>query len=375
MPRRPRLLAVVGTRPEAVKLAPVALRLRRPGSGLDLHLVDTGQHPGVVAQALGEFGLAADESLDVLVPGQGLPELLGRSLTAIAGVIRSGHYDVSMAVGDTSTVLATALASHYARLPFAHVEAGLRTGRAYEPFPEEAHRVLAAHLAAVHLAPTARARANLLREGIDGSTIHVVGNPVVDALLLVAARPTPLPCRPPTPRFLLATAHRRENWGAPLAAICRGLRLALAADPGLSLVLPTHPNPAVRAVVEAELGGVDRALLPGPIAYPGFVALMKACTLVLTDSGGIQEEAPALGKPVLVLRDATERPEGLDAGCSILVGTDADAIAATIRRLLGDPAEYESRSRAISPYGDGHAAERIERILMEFVGRHEPGPR
>lgn len=358
-----RLLAVVGTRPEAVKLAPVVLRLRRPGSGFRVHLVATGQHGGVVADALAEFGLMADADLHLLVPGQGLAELTGRSLAAVAGVFASDKFDLSMAVGDTSTVLATALASYYARVPFAHVEAGLRTHRPYHPFPEEKHRVLAAHLATVHLAPTVQAQQNLLREGIAEGSVHVVGNPVIDALLHVAGRAAPLPCRPPTPRFLLATAHRRENWGQPLARICRGLRDALHADPSLSLVFPVHPNPAVRAIVEAAFRGVDRAMLLGPVAYPGFVALMKACTIVLTDSGGIQEEAPALGKPVLVLRDATERPEGVEAGSSILVGTDASMIASTIGRLLRDPEEYGQRSRAASLYGDGRAAERIEQVL------------
>jgi UDP-N-acetylglucosamine 2-epimerase (non-hydrolysing) len=306
-------------------------------------------------------------------PGQGLAELTGRALVALAEALGRNRPDVVLAQGDTTTVLAAALACHYQQVPFGHVEAGLRTGLRYLPFPEEMNRVLASHLAELHFAPTAAARRNLLREGVDDSTIHVTGNTVIDALLMTAQRPVPLPVAPATERFLLVTAHRRESWGEPLDRICAGLRDLLERNPDLSLVFPVHPNPAVLAVASTWLGGHERAHLIEPVGYPQFVALMKASYAIVTDSGGVQEEGPALGKPVLVLREATERPEAIEAGTAQLIGTDRDAIVAAVERLLRDAEAYTRFARAANPYGDGRASERIARVLARRFGI-DPGP-
>jgi UDP-N-acetylglucosamine 2-epimerase (non-hydrolysing) len=367
---RPLLICAVGTRPEALKMAPLILRLRRDGSGMDVRVLTTGQHRGLLDQALADFAIAPDHDLDLMRPDQGLADLTARALTGVSGYLARVRPDLVLAQGDTTTVLATALASHYNRVPFAHVEAGLRTGRAFDPFPEEKNRVLAGHLAELHFAPTPASRLNLLREGIDAATIHVTGNTGIDALTLIAAREVPLPVRPATARFLVVTLHRRESFGAPLDAICRALVEVLARFPALSLVVPVHPNPRVGAVLEGRLGGHDRITLVPPLDYPSFVALMKASAAILTDSGGVQEEAPTLGRPVLVLRETTERPEGVGTGAARLVGTRPESIVAAVA-ALDEPAGRDG-PRA-NPYGDGWASERIARILSARFGI-DPGP-
>jgi UDP-N-acetylglucosamine 2-epimerase (non-hydrolysing) len=367
---RPLVVCVVGTRPEAVKMAPLILRLRAPGSGIDVAVLATGQHRGLLDRALADFAIVPDHDLNLMRPDQDLAGLTARALTGVSELLPRLRPDLVLAQGDTTTVLATALACHYHRVAFGHVEAGLRTGRAFDPFPEEKNRVLASHLAEIHFAPTLASRANLLREGIPGRSIHVTGNTGIDALTHVAARDVPLPVRPATGTFLVVTLHRRENFGAPLERICRGLVAVLARIPGLSLVVPLHPNPHVRGVLEARLGGHDRIVLVEPLDYPGFVALMKASTAILTDSGGVQEEAPALGKPVLVLRETTERPEAVAAGTVQLVGTRAGAIVAAVAAL---PGPSPSRGSHPNPYGDGWASERIARVVSSRFGI-DPGP-
>ena len=360
---------VIGTRPEAVKMAPVIARLRDEVLGLNLRIVTTGQHRGLLDQALADFDLMPDVDLDLMRPGQGLAELTSRSLKALDALFATQRPDLVLSVGDTTTVLSTALACYYRQVPFGHIEAGLRTGDPLAPFPEEKHREVAARLATLHFAPTEAARANLIAEGINPAAIHLTGNTAIDALQMVARRTVALPVRPSTKRFALVTTHRRENFGAPLAEICQALVDLLDQDQGLSVVLPIHPNPAVRPTVEAYLAHHPRAHLIEPVGYAEFVALMKASWIILTDSGGIQEEAPSLGKRVLVLREATERPEGVTSGGAQVVGSDRQAIRAAVERLRDEP---DLAAPFFNPFGDGHASDRIARVVARHQGCHVP---
>jgi UDP-N-acetylglucosamine 2-epimerase (non-hydrolysing) len=361
------VVCVVGTRPEAIKMAPIVLGLRR-AEGLRPRLVSTGQHRELLEGALAEFGLVADRDLGLMRPGQTLAETTARALSALDEALAEERPDFVLAQGDTTTVLAAALASYYRQVPFGHVEAGLRTGQPYRPFPEEKNRVLAGHLAELHFAPTPRARLNLLREGIDDASIHVTGNPGIDALRLAGSRPAPLPFAPETDRMILVTAHRRESFGPPLVEVCEALRELVDGDPRLSVVFPVHPNPRVLEAVDATLRGRPRIHLVEPVGYSGFVALMRASFLILTDSGGVQEEGPSLGKPVLVLRDETERPEAVEAGTVRLVGPHRRAIIESVRDFIDSPDLYRRFATIANPYGDGWAAERIVRILQTRFG-------
>jgi UDP-N-acetylglucosamine 2-epimerase (non-hydrolysing) len=366
--RRDRVVVcVVGTRPEAVKMAPIVSTLRR-SAGLSVRLVTTGQHRGLLDRALADFGLTADVDLDLMRPDQSLAETTGRALIAVSEVLGRMSPSLVLAQGDTTTVVATALACFYRQVPFGHVEAGLRTGQPYRPFPEEKNREVSSHLADLHFAPTDQARDNLLREGIAPASIFVSGNTVIDALRMTASRPVEPTVVPATPRFLLVTAHRRESQGAPLEQICAAVADLVRDHPDLSVVFPVHPNPRVREVVGPALGGLDRVHLVEPQGYAEFVALMKRSYLILTDSGGVQEEAPALGKPVLVLRDETERPEAVAAGTVQLVGTRREAIRSAVEALLNDPARYRRFATVVNPYGDGWAAERIARVVLRRLG-------
>ncbi|MDB5351541.1 MAG: UDP-N-acetylglucosamine 2-epimerase [Planctomycetota bacterium] len=357
---------VVGTRPEAVKLAPIIARLRREGSRIACYVLATGQHRGLLDQALADFDLRPDRNLDLMSPGQSLAELTARALVGLTASLTELAPDLVLAVGDTTTVLAAALASHYLRIPFGHVEAGLRTGEPYRPFPEEKNRELAARLATIHFAPTAAARANLLREGIDPRSIHVTGNTVIDALHMTLRRVGVPPIDLPGSRFLLVTAHRRENWGQPMRNIAAALRDLVERDPTLGLVIPVHPNPEVRQPLFQALEGHPRVRLIEPMRYPEFVATMAASAAILTDSGGVQEEGPALGKSVLVLRPETERPEVLASGGARLVGTErADIVAAVESCLRIAPGPFSPPGS--SPYGDGLAAERIARAVAVLL--------
>ena len=365
------ILCVVGTRPEAIKMAPIVLRLREIAA-FRVRLVSTGQHRELLDQALGDFGLTADVDLGLMRPGQTLAEVTSRALMALDALMESEKPDFVLAQGDTTTVLASALASFYRQVPFGHVEAGLRTGHPYRPFPEEKNRVLAGHLATLHFPPTAQSRRNLLREGIDESTIHLTGNPGIDALRLTSMGDRPLPFPLETFRMILVTAHRRENFGEPMREICRGILEIVERNPELSVVFPVHPNPSVREVVDATLRGSERIKLVDPLGYLDFVSLMRASFLILTDSGGVQEEGPSLGRPVLVLRDETERPEAVEAGTVRLVGPHAGAIVESVEALANDPELYRRFATVANPYGDGWAAERIARILLKRFAFDEP---
>jgi UDP-N-acetylglucosamine 2-epimerase (non-hydrolysing) len=297
-------------------------------------------------------------------PNQTLTDLTGRMLLRLGPVLADEAPDVVLAQGDTTTVMATALAAFYAGLPFGHVEAGLRTGSLASPFPEELNSVLTAHMARWHFAPTDHAARRLRAEGYPGEAIHVTGNTVIDALHHVAATVPDLDLPlDPAARLILVTLHRRENFGAPLLSICAGIESLLARNPDVEVLIPVHQNPNVRAVIEARFAGAPRVHLTGPLDYPRFVAAMKRAHLILSDSGGVQEEAPALGKPVLVLRETTERPEAVEAGVTALVGTATAAIAGRAQRLLDDPAAYAAMVTHRSPYGDGQAAARIVEVL------------
>jgi UDP-N-acetylglucosamine 2-epimerase (non-hydrolysing) len=360
------VLCVVGTRPEAVKMAPVVLELRRR-PWARVRVVATAQHRQMLDQVLGLFGIEPDVDLDLMRPDQALADLTARMLSALDATLERERPAAVLAQGDTTTVLTAALACFYRRIPFGHVEAGLRTGDLDYPFPEEMNRSVAGRLARLHFAPTESARANLRREGIEEG-VHVTGNTVIDALLQVAAREAPLPPGVPAgARLVLVTAHRRENFGEPLRQICRALLALAEGNRDVHVLYPVHLNPNVVEVVRPALGGHPRITLCEPLDYLPFVAAMKRSTLILSDSGGVQEEAPALGKPVLVLRAETERPEAVEAGVVKLVGTDAGAIVREAQRLLDDPAAYGAMARGVSPYGDGHAAERIADVLQRVL--------
>ncbi len=376
----PPLALIVGTRPECIKLAPVFTELRRAGKVRPL-LVSTGQHRELLDQALGSFGLKPDVDLGLMQPGQSLPELSTRVLKGVSAWLAEAKPAAVLVQGDTTTVLGSAMAAFYAGIPVGHVEAGLRTDDLMSPFPEEMNRRVTSTLARWHFCPTEGAKANLLREGIASARCYVTGNTVIDALLATRARIGGLEAAgvaarlgisaefvsshlaSPKSRWILVTGHRRESFGPGFENLCRGIRRLVDAHPDLGVVYPVHLNPQVQEPVRRLLGGHPRIALAAPAAYEDFVWLMDRSAFVLTDSGGVQEEAPSLGKPVLVMRENTERPEGLAAGTSELVGTDADRIVAAASRLLADPAEYARRSQLLNPYGDGAAAAKIARLL------------
>lgn len=358
-----KILVTVGTRPEAIKMAPV-IRALQSDPDLDCRVLATAQHRQMLDQVLSVFGITPDIDLDIMQPGQTLSGLTGRLLIRLEEVLAAERPDAVLAQGDTTTVLAMALAAFYDRIPFGHVEAGLRTGDITNPFPEEMNRVVASHLTRWHFAPTRLAADRLLAEGYASDSVFVTGNTVIDALHHVAAmNPETGLNLDPAKRLLLVTLHRRENFGEPLVRICDALERLLADNPDLQMVLPVHHNPNVRGLVNSRFGSMDRALLCEPLDYTAFVGVMNRATLIMSDSGGVQEEAPALGKPVLVLRETTERPEAVTAGVTRLVGTQTEPIRAAAQELLDDPAAYAAMARRESPYGDGKAAGRIVQTL------------
>ncbi len=372
--KKQKILVVLGTRPEAIKLAPVVLALRRRRREFRCALAITSQHREMLVPMLDFFGLAPQHDLDVMRPDQRLGELTGRILAGLDRVLETERPDWVVVQGDTTTALAAGLAAFYRKIRVAHVEAGLRTNDKLSPFPEEINRRLVGALADLHFAPTDQAVRNLRKEGVPARNIVRTGNTVTDALLWAARKirrsPPPLPAGIPPPakgrRLVLVTGHRRENFGGGLEEICRALKAAAAACPDLDFVYPVHLNPNVKAPVHRLLGGHPRIFLVPPVSYPEMVALLRRAWLVVTDSGGIQEEAPTFGVPVLVTRDTTERPEGIRAGNARLVGTDGAAILRWIRKLAADPAVYGRMARARNPYGDGQAARRIaDRLAME----------
>ena len=372
MARRP-VLVVVGTRPEAIKMAPVVFALSA-SRRLRPVLLSTGQHRSMLDQALETFALKPDHELNVMRPDQRLDDLLGRMIPAVGRVIASVRPAALLVQGDTTTTLGAALAAFHAQVPVGHVEAGLRTYDPRGPFPEETYRRLVDHAAEWLFVPTARGARQLRAEGIPARRALVTGNTVVDALLWVRANRPPawpgaLPAFTPDRRVILVTAHRRESFGRPLRDLCRALRQVAESFPEVEIVYPVHLNPNVRRAVRAGLAGAPRVHRIEPVDYVELITLLERCHLVLTDSGGIQEEAPSLGRPVLVMRAATERPEGIEQGTSLLVGTDPKRIVAACRRLLRSPAAWRKMAGRRNPFGDGRAAGRIvARLERDLAG-------
>lgn len=362
---------IFGTRPDAVKMAPLVKELLRYPERIRTVAISTGQHREMLDQVLSVFNLKPDYDLGLMKPGQSLSELTSRALMALEPVLEKEKPKLVIAQGDTTTTFAASLAAFYVQADFGHVEAGLRTDDKFDPFPEEMNRRLTTRLTNFHYAPTELSRENLLREGIAPDTIRVTGNTVVDALHTVSQLaytfddPTLAAFVARPGRLILVTAHRRENWGERMASACRAIRRLVEQFPDVRVVFPMHRNPIVREVVMPLLANHDRILLTEPLDYFPFVHVMKASHFLLTDSGGAQEEAPGLGKPVLILRLTTERPEGVHSGNAKLVGTDEAVVFDTASELLANEAAYAAMARAASPYGDGDAARRIREWIFE----------
>jgi len=361
-----KILCVVGTRPEAIKMAPVILALKN-ADNMDCRVLATAQHRHLLDQVLQVFDIEPDVDLDIMRPNQVLCALTARLLLALDKVLLSEKPDAVLAQGDTTTVLTIGLASFYHQIPFGHVEAGLRSRDMANPFPEEMNRVVASRLSRWHFSPTETSRRNLLREGIADKDIFVTGNTVIDALMMIASRDVdvgiPLDEKK---RLVLVTAHRRENFGEPFRNVCRALRTLAEGNSDVEFLYPVHPNPNVKGVAYEMLGSIPNIILCEPLDYAPFIAAMKRSYLIISDSGGVQEEAPALGKPVLVLRNETERPEALQEGVVKLVGTNSCRIVEEAQRLLDNQMAYHAMARGISPYGDGRSAERIVTALQEY---------
>lgn len=371
-----RILVVYGTRPEAIKLAPVIRALER-SRHLEPIVVVTGQHRSMLDQVNTLFGIVPTHDLDLIRERPNLAGITAGVLDGIGKIIEEVQPDLVVVQGDTTTVFSAALASFYAQVPVAHVEAGLRTGDRYDPFPEEINRRLTSALTSLHLAPTDTSRANLVAEGIGADDIHITGNTVIDALLEITGRRLP-PTDPalvglgPARRLVLVTSHRRENWGEPMVRISQAIARLARAFPAVDFVLPAHLNPIVRGSLLPALVGLPNVLVTEPLDYVDMAYAMAKSHFVITDSGGVQEEAPSLGKPVLVLRETTERPEAVTAKTVLLVGTDEDRIVASATQLLIDPTAYQAMARAVNPYGDGRASSRIVSAIEHYFGE---GPR
>ena len=376
-PRKPRILVVFGTRPEAIKMFPVVHALRA-NPALETRVAVTAQHRGLLDQVLDIAGIVPDIDLDLMQAGQSLDALSARILTQFGVALDAEKPDRILVHGDTLTTMMATLSAYFRQIPVGHVEAGLRSGNIYSPWPEEVNRKVTGAVADLHFAPTAAAAAALRAENVAAHSIHITGNTVIDALLATRARidaePAlaagldPLAARFADKRIIAVTSHRRENFGEGMASIARAIA-RIASRPDIAVIFPVHPNPNVRPVMESMLGSLPNVALIDPLDYPHFVRLMAMSELVLTDSGGVQEEAPSLGKPVLVMRDTTERPEGVAAGTARLVGTDEDSIVSGIFTLLDDSGAYAAMARAHNPYGDGHSGQRIARIVADAHGQ------
>ncbi|MBC6433691.1 UDP-N-acetylglucosamine 2-epimerase (non-hydrolyzing) [Nostoc sp. HG1] len=369
MTNQKRVCIILGTRPEAIKLAPV-IQVFQKSSSFESQVILTGQHREMVEQVMQLFNIKADYDLEIMQVQQSLNDITCRSLQGLEALFKEKKPDLVVVQGDTTTAFAAALAAFYQKIPIGHVEAGLRTDDIFNPYPEEANRRLISQITQLHFAPTPWAVENLHRSGVLGE-IHMTGNTVIDALLNVAATQTV--CNVPgldwdSYRVLLATVHRRENWGEPLEAIAQGFLQILDKFPDTALLLPLHRNPTVRVPLQELLGNHPRIFLTDSLDYGELVGAIGRSHLLLTDSGGLQEEAPSLGKPVLVLRDTTERPEAVAAGTAKLVGTTTENIFANAAELLSDPDAYAAMANAINPFGDGHAAERILQIVQNYLG-------
>lgn len=375
-----KILTVFGTRPEAIKMAPLVKELGRYPGLIQCRVAVTAQHREMLDQVLRLFAIEPEHDLGIMQPGQSLFDITGRALAGLEKVLKQEKPDLVLVHGDTTTTFVAALAAYYNQIPVGHVEAGLRTGDKYSPFPEEINRHLTGVLTDIHFAPTPWARENLLREGVAGENIYVTGNTVIDALLATVqgnyqfsdAGLDSIDYN--SNRVLLVTTHRRENLGDPMKDIYLALGEIIDSYPDVEIVFPVHKNPAVRQVVSGVLGGLGRVHLVEPLDYQPFVNLMQRSYMVLTDSGGMQEEAPSLGKPVLVLRNTTERPEAVEAGTVLLVGTGREDVLRETRRLLDNPDHYRSMAEAVNPYGDGKAAGRIARAILHRHGYADTAP-
>lgn len=372
-----RAMVVFGTRPEAIKLAPI-VQAMHASEKFDAAVVTTAQHREMLDQVTSLFGITADADLDIMRRRQTLSEITARALRPLDKLLAEKQPELLVVQGDTTTTFVGALAAHYNQVPVVHVEAGLRTFDRYSPFPEEMNRRLTTELASLHLAPTSSSRDNLLRQGADPETIVVTGNTVIDALLWAAGKRVDY-CEPllngideDPRRVLLVTAHRRESLGAPLAAVGRAIARLARGERNLLVVLPVHRNPAVRDALLPAVSGLENVLVTDPVSYGGFARLMGRAFIVLTDSGGVQEEAPSLGKPVLVIRENTERPEAVAAGTARLVGTDEDVIVSEVSELLHNPEAYARMANAINPYGDGRASERSLAAMANYLRAGPP---
>lgn len=363
---------VVGTRPDAIKTAPVVREFQRFPDEVETVLVSTGQHREMLHQALSAFGLSASLDLDVMRHGQNLAGITSRILEGLDDIFEQTHPDVVFAQGDTTTTFVAGLASFYRQVPFAHIEAGLRTESVWNPFPEEFNRRAVSLFATLHFPPTHWAAENLLREGADAASVTVTGNTGIDAVRFVAGQKAQHWYPDSGKRVVLLTTHRRENWGEPQRQIAEAAKEIVTKFPDVRLVVPMHKNPAVRETLTSVLTNTVRVDLIEPPDYADFVKLTERSDLILTDSGGVQEEAPSFGVPVLVLRDTTERPEGVEAGTAKLVGTDKDTIVREASRLLADPEAYAGMAKAVSPYGDGRAAARIRCVTLAHFGASSP---
>lgn len=368
-----KVMVVLGTRPEAIKLAPVVMELQRHEGRFQTVICATGQHREMLQQALETFGLHPDFNLDVMKTNQSLADVTSAVLTRMDSVLEREKPDVVLVQGDTTTTLAASLAAFYQTVPVGHVEAGLRTRDRYNPFPEEINRRLTTHIADFHFAPTELARRNLLQEGVSDEQVVVTGNTVVDALYYIVANahvltPQVVPQIPEGKRLILVTAHRRESFGSGIRRICEGLRRLALSRSDIVIIYPVHLNPNVQDPVRTILHGVPNISLVEPLDYVSFVALMNRAHLLLTDSGGIQEEGPSLRRPVLVTRSVSERPEAVMAGSALIVGTAPEAIVASVNRLLDDPELYRAVTSRENPFGDGAAAKRIVRFVASRFG-------
>jgi UDP-N-acetylglucosamine 2-epimerase (non-hydrolysing) len=370
-------MLIYGTRPEAIKMAPVFFELRR-SAHLTPVVVLTGQHRSILDQVSHDFQIRPDYNLEIMENGQTLNDITIRCLQGISQVLRAERPDVVLVQGDTTSAFSAALAAFYEKIPVAHLEAGLRTDNIYSPYPEEVNRRLITRLASLHLAPTPVSRENLLREKVEGRSVVVTGNTVIDALLWTVGHARRFSNRSLQAieqngrPILLVTAHRRESWGEPMQLVGKALAEISSRMPELEIVLPVHPNPVVRDSLVSTLSGPNVTILE-PLPYPEFARLMAISSIILTDSGGVQEEAPSLGKPVLVMRETTERPEGIAAGTSRLVGTSPADIIDAVETLLREPDAYQAMAKSINPYGDGHAARRAVEALTFFL-KQGPAP-
>ena len=369
-----RLMTVFGTRPEAIKMCPLVLEMHKYPEYIEPIVAVTAQHREMLDQVLELFNIKPDYDLNIMASGQTLYDITTRALNGLKEVIEDAKPDMVLVHGDTTTTFAGALASFYVQVPVGHVEAGLRTGNKYSPYPEEMNRKLTGSIADMHFAPTSTSKENLLKENVNPEAIMVTGNTVIDALQTTVkanyefadAEFNKIFAR--GNRLILMTTHRRENLGEPMRNVYKALRMVLETHADVEAIFPVHKNPKVREIVQEELGGLERVHLIEPMDYQPFANLMGKVDIVLTDSGGIQEEAPALGKPVLVLRDTTERPEAVDAGTVKLVGTGYEDVLRETNLLLDDPAHYQKMAEAANPYGDGKACERIIRAILQKKG-------